>query len=125
MKKLLAFLALGFCTLFFVACQKESFNVSPTSDIDNLPTLQTISNKDGYLMKVNENLTVIVVQSEMDRFSCAALPSHRFAVANLPAELKGKHEIKIIFSGEVKQNIQTDLVLYAGIPLKLTKIKLK
>ncbi len=123
MKKLLV---LGFCTLFFVACQKESFDVSPTSDIDNLPTIQTINNKDGYLMKVNADLTVIVMEGVMDPLSCAALPSHRFAVANLPAELKGKNETKIVFSGEVKQNIQTgDFVLYAGIPLKLTKIKLK
>lgn len=119
------FLMLGFFMMFFMACQKESFDVSPTSDIDNLPTLQTINNKDGYLMKVNTDLTVIVVQSEMDPLSCAAQPSHRFVVANLPAELKGKHETKIVFSGEVKQNIQTDPVLYAGIPLKLTKIKLK
>lgn len=122
MKKLLA---LGFCTMFFVACQKDSFDVSPVSDIDNLPTIQTINNKEGYLMKVNADLTVIVVEGVMDPLSCAALPSHRFAVANLPAELKDKHEAKIVFSGEVKQNIQADLVLYAGIPLKLTKIKLK
>ena len=116
---------LGFCMMFFMACQKESFDVSPTSDIDNLTTLQTISNKDGYLMKVNADLTVIVVEGVMDPLSCAAQPSHRFAVANLPAALKGKHETKIVFSGEVKQNVQGDLVLYAGIPLKLTKIKLK
>lgn len=123
MKKLLT---LGFCMMFFVACQKESFDVSPTSDIDNLPTLQTFTNKEGYLMKVNEELTVIVVQSEMDPLSCAALPSHRFTVANLPTELKGKHETKIVFSGEVKQVVQSDnTVLYVGIPLKLTKIKLK
>lgn len=123
MKKLLA---LGFCALVFLACQKESFDVSPTSDIDSLPTIETFNNKEGYLMKVNDQLTVIVVQSVMDPLSCAAMPSHRFSVANLPAELKGKHETKIIFSGEVKQVVRTDnTVLYVGIPLKLTKIKLK
>ncbi len=118
-------LALGFCMMFFLACQKESIDVSPVSDIDNLPTIETITNKDGYLMRVNADLTVIVVQSEMDPLSCAAQPSHRFTVANLPAELKGKHETKIVFSGEVKQFDQTQLILYAGMPLKLTKIKLK
>lgn len=122
MKKLLVIL---FCTIFFVACEKKDIDVSPVSDIDNLPTLETIKNKEGYLMKVNADLTVIVVQSEMDPLSCAAQPSHRFAVANLPAELKGKHETKIVFSGEVKQFDQTGLILYAGMPLKLTKIKLK
>jgi hypothetical protein len=122
MKKLLAF---GFCTLFFMACEKKDFDVSPTSDIDSLPTIETFNNKEGYLMKVNEDLTVIVVESKMDPWSCAALPSHRFTVANLPAELKGKHETKIVFSGEVKQFDPTKLILYAGMPLKLTKIKLK
>jgi hypothetical protein len=122
MKKLWVF---SFCMLFFLACNKKDIDVSPVSDIDNLPTLQTITNKEGYLMKVNDDLTVIVVQGEMDPLSCAAQPSHRFAVANLPAELKGKHETKIVFSGEVKQFDQTQLILYAGLPLKLTKIKLK
>ncbi|RYU95649.1 hypothetical protein [Emticicia agri] len=116
---------LSFCMMFFLACDKKDINVSPESDIDNLPTLQTISNKDGYLMKVNDDLTVIVVESEMDPLSCAAQPSHRFVVANLPTELKGKHETRIVFSGEVKQFDQTKLILYAGMPLKLTKIRLK
>lgn len=122
MKKLWA---LSFCMVFIFACGKKDIDVSPVSDIDNLPTIETINNKDGYLMKVNEDLTVIVVQSEMDPLSCAAQPSHRFTVANLPAELKGKHETKIVFSGEVKQFDPTKLILYAGMPLKLTKIKLK
>ncbi|MBA4851577.1 hypothetical protein [Emticicia sp. BO119] len=114
-----------FCIAVFLACAKKDIDVSPVSDIDNLPTIQTFNNKEGYLMKANEDLTVIVVQSEMDPLSCAAQPSHRFIVANLPAELKGKHETKIIFSGEVKQFDQTELILYAGMPLKLTRIKLK
>ncbi|GAB3504061.1 hypothetical protein [Emticicia fontis] len=117
---------LGLCTMLFWACTKKDIDVSPVSDIDNLPTIETFNNKEGYLMKVNDQLTVIVVEGVMDPLSCAALPSHRFTAANLPAELKGKHETRIIFSGEVKQVVQTNnTVLYPGIPLKLTKIKLK
>jgi hypothetical protein len=117
---------LSFCIVFFLACDKKDIDVSPVSDIDSLPTIETLNNKDGYLMRVNDDLTVIVVEGVMDPLSCAAQPSHRFTVANLPAELKGKHETKIVFSGEVKQRLQQEnFILYAGIPLKLTKIKLK
>ncbi|WP_337043371.1 hypothetical protein [Emticicia sp. 17c] len=114
--------------LLFSACEKQGLDVSPVSDFDNLQTVGTIKNKEGFLMKASPELTVIVAQGDSDDFdplSCVANPSERYVVGNLPAELKDKTDLKIIFSGEIKQNSSANLALYSGIPLKLTKIRVR
>ena len=103
MKKLLIIIS---CLLTFSACEKESIGVSSVSTFDNLQTIDKIKNKDGFLMRVNSDLTVIVAQGDTDNFdllSCVAIPSERYVVGNLPEELKGKDNVRIVFSGEVKQ----------------------
>ncbi|WP_394990060.1 hypothetical protein [Emticicia sp.] len=112
--------------LFFVACQKENIEVVAVSDYDNLKTTKTIKNQNGFLMDAGNNLTVIVVEGNGDNFdplSCAANPSERYVVGNLPAQLKLKTDLKIVFSGEVKESVISASLL--GIPLKLTKIRVK
>ncbi|WP_435352781.1 hypothetical protein [Emticicia sp. SJ17W-69] len=122
MKKL--FLLIGISV--FLACQKETIEVAAVSDFDDLKTISTIKNKNGFLMDAGNNLTVIVVEGDTDNFdplSCVANPSERYIVGNLPAELKNKTDLKIVFSGEVKEpSISASLL---GIPLKLTKIRVK
>lgn len=123
MKKLLLILI---CAFVFFSCQKETIEVSPVSDFDNLKTISTLKNQKGFLMDAGNNLTVIVVEGNTDDFdplSCVANPSERYVVGNLPTELKNKTDLKIVFSGEVKELSATALSL--GIPLKLTKIQVK
>jgi hypothetical protein len=123
MKKLFL---LSICVSVLMACQKETIEVASISDFDNLKTISTIKNKNGFLMDAGNNLTVIVVEGDANNFdllSCAANPSERYVLGNLPAALKNKTDLKIIFSGEVKEpSISASLV---GIPLKLTKIRVK
>ena len=122
MKKLFILSSILFC----VACQKESIEVVAVSDYDNLKTTSTIKNKNGFLMDAGNNLTVIVVEGDGDNFnplSCAANPSERYMVGNLPAQLKNKTDLKIVFSGEVKEPSLSSSLL--EIPLKLTKIRVK
>lgn len=123
MKKLLLLII---CASVFSACQKETIEVAPVSDFDNLKTISTLKNQKGFLMDAGNNLTVIVVEGDSDNFdplSCVANPSERYVVGNLPAELKNKTDLKIIFSGEVKE--VSGSIPPLGIPLKLTKIRVK
>ncbi len=114
------------CVSVFMACQKETIEVAAVSDFDSLKTTSTIKNQNGFLMDAGNNLTVIVVEGDTDTFdllSCVANPSERYLVGNLPAELKNKTDLKIVFSGEVKEPSLSASLL--GIPLKLTKIRVK
>ena len=123
MKKLFLIIT---CVSIFLACQKETIEVAAFSDFDNLKTTSTIKNKNGFLMDAGNNLTVIVVEGDADNFdpfSCAANPSERYVVGNLPTELKNKTDLKIVFNGEVKE-LSLSIPLL-GIPLKLTKIRVK
>lgn len=123
MKKLLLIII---CASVFISCQKETIEVAPVSDFDNLKTTSTLKNQKGFLMDAGNNLTVIIVEGDSDNFdplSCVANPSERYVVGNLPAELKNKTDLKIIFSGEVKE--VSGSILPLGIPLKLTKIRVK
>ncbi len=123
MKKLLLITT---CVSIFLACQKETIDVAPVSDYDNLKTVKILKNQNGFLMGAGNNLSVIVVQvdsKDFDPLSCAANPSERYVIGNLPAELKNKNDLKIVFSGEVKESSITGV--FIGIPLKLTKIRVK
>ena len=123
MKKLLLLII---CASVFSACQKETIEVASVSDFDNLKTISTLKNQKGFLMDAGNNLTVIIVEGDSDNFdplSCVANPSERYVVGNLPAELKNKTDLKIIFSGEVKE--VSGSIPPLGIPLKLTKIRVK
>lgn len=123
MKKLLLLII---CASVFFSCQKETIDVASVSDFDNLKTISTLKNQKGFLMDAGNNLTVIVVEGDSDSFdplSCVANPSERYIVGNLPAKLKNQTDLKIIFSGEVKEVSTT--VPPLGIPLKLTKIRVK
>ena len=109
-----------------MACQKETIEVAAVSDFDNLKTTSTLKNQNGFLMNAGNNLTVIVVEGNTDNFdllSCVANPSERYVVGNLPDELQNKTDLKIVFSGEVKELSASVSLL--GIPLKLTKIRVK
>jgi hypothetical protein len=123
MKKLFLIIT---CVSVLMACQKETIEVAAVSDFDNLKTTSTLKNKNGFLMDAGNNLTVIVVEGDADNFdplSCAANSSERYVVGNLPAKLKNKTDLKIVFSGEVKELSASVPLL--GIPLKLTKIRVK
>ena len=114
----------GFCTILFWACQKESYDVLPTSDFDDYQTIKTLTNEEGVLIKESDQFSVIITENEsgdVDQHS----GSNRFIAGNLPAELKGKRKAKIVFSGEVKQHPYSAQVLGVGRPLKLIKIRLK
>jgi hypothetical protein len=114
------------CVSILMACQKETIEVAAVSDFDNLQTTSTLKNQNGFLMNAGNNLTVIVVEGNTDNFdllSCVANPSERYVVGNLPDELQNKTDLKIVFSGEVKELSASVSLL--GIPLKLTKIRVK
>ncbi|GGD66435.1 hypothetical protein GCM10011514_33030 [Emticicia aquatilis] len=124
MKKLLLLLI---CASIFFSCQKETIEVAPVSDFDHLKTVSKLKDQKGFLMDAGNNLTVIVVEGNTDNFdplSCVANPSERYVVGNLPSELKNKTDLKIVFSGEVKELLSATAP-NLGIPLKLTKIRVK
>ncbi|RYU95648.1 hypothetical protein [Emticicia agri] len=117
-------LILGFCTMFLGACEKQSFEVSPTTEVDKYQTIKIFTEQEGRLIKESDQFSVIITKNDSGDFNeNDAL--HRFVADNLPAELKEKKKVKIVFSGELKQYPYAAQSLMVGRPLKLTKIRLK
>jgi hypothetical protein len=121
MKKLLI---PGFFIVVLGGCQKQSFEIPPTSAYDSMPTIRVLWNKEGYLERANKYVSVITIKNESGDYD-ENDPLTRFVPGNLPAELKDKKKVRIVFSGQVREDPYSAQSARIGTPLKLTQIKLK